>query len=63
MRISRASRGEVVSVMALLDEAAAWQEEDRGIDMWRPGTFDAEVHEVANGGDLHVARRECGNVT
>jgi RimJ/RimL family protein N-acetyltransferase/predicted GNAT superfamily acetyltransferase len=61
MTISRASDGDVASVVTLLDEAAAWQE-DRGIDMWRPGTFDAEVREVANAGDLYVARREGGIV-
>src|ERR1043165_2726722 len=55
MRISRASVGDVTSVVALLDEAAAWQR-DRGIDMWQPRTFGAEVRQVADAGDLYVAR-------
>ena len=57
MTLSRATGADVGSVVRLLDEAAAWQQ-DHGIDMWRPGTFGTEVREVADAGDLYIARRD-----
>jgi ribosomal-protein-serine acetyltransferase len=55
--VSRADADDVGSVVRLLDEAAEWQQ-DQGIDMWRTGTFEAEVREAVTEGDLYVAQRD-----
>lgn len=56
LQIERAKQADASDVVALLDAAALWHQ-DQGIDMWKSGRFEQEVRETIGNGDLYVARR------
>jgi ribosomal protein S18 acetylase RimI-like enzyme len=56
LKIERATPAIAAEVVALLDEAARWQQARR-IDLWKPGRFDQDVRQTIANGDLYVGRR------
>jgi ribosomal protein S18 acetylase RimI-like enzyme len=57
LTIERATPSAAASVIGLLDAAATWQQR-HGIDMWEPGTFNEDVRQTIENGDLYVAHRD-----
>jgi ribosomal protein S18 acetylase RimI-like enzyme len=57
LTIERATLAAAASVIGLLDAAATWQQR-HGIDMWEPGTFEEDVRQTIENGDLYVAHRD-----
>ena len=58
LTISKASVGDAGEVISLLDAAAEWIQ-DRGIDQWRPGSFNKErlLTRIRNG-EVYIATYE-----